>query len=160
MLIENGKISHNPTLGCFTIIGTRGNGHVVKLHPKESCSCPSSSTCYHILAVKISIGVDVQTKKVKVNLSQLRRNTRSRREKKSGRKAPRPGIFIIIIVIIYVFNLEVNQWAIKISYFLHYLGDYDIMPAPDSFLSQSISHDPTTGVYCLFYRCICICILP
>lgn len=91
-LLDSGKICHNPSLGCFTVIGTAGSGHVVKLHPKESCTCPSSSTCYHVLAVKLSIGIDVPTKKVKVNLSQLHRNTRSRKEKKSGRKVPRPGI--------------------------------------------------------------------
>ena len=91
-LLQNGQLQHNPNLGCFTVIGSAGKPHVVKLFPTQSCSCPATSQCYHILAVKISVGIEVQEQTKKVNLTQLRRNTRSRKEKRSGRKAPRAGV--------------------------------------------------------------------
>ena len=66
--------------------------HVVTLFPRETCSCPSTSQCYHILAAKMCIGQDdMSTGKKRLNLTQLRKNARSRKEKKSGRKRPRPG---------------------------------------------------------------------
>ena len=48
----------------------------IKLYPKESCSCPSLATCYHILAVQMSIGVEELSEKRIYNLTQLRKNTR------------------------------------------------------------------------------------
>lgn len=104
MIIEGGKISHNEKLGVFTVEGTEGNAHCVHIFPKESCTCPSTSRCYHIMAVRISIGLDrPDCKPKKINLSQLRRNTRSRKDKTSGRKVPR-------------------------------IGDYDVVPVPDSIM--------------------------
>lgn len=58
--------------------------------------CPSTSQCYHILAVKMSIGLEDLKSRRRINLTQLRRNTRSKVDKKSGRKAPRPGDYEII----------------------------------------------------------------
>ena len=85
--------------------GTGGNAHCVRIFPKESCTCPSSSQCYHIIAVRISIGLDTTSDKPKkINLSQLRKNTRSKKDKTSGRKVPRSG-------------------------------DYDVIPAPDSIMN-------------------------
>jgi len=102
MIIDNGKISHNEKLHVFTVEGTGGNAHCVRLFPKESCTCPATSQCYHILAARISIGLDTPNmKRKKVHLSQLRRNTRARKDKTSGRKRPRTS-------------------------------DYDVVPAPDS----------------------------
>ena len=93
-LLEQGKISHNPRLGVFTAVGTGGSAHAVKLFPRESCTCPSTKQCYHILAAKMSIGMeDVQSRR-RVNLTQLRRNARQR-PKRSGRKAPRPDDYEI-----------------------------------------------------------------
>jgi len=84
-------ISHNHNLGVFTVKGTTGNAHAIRLFPNESCTCPATGRCYHILAVRISVGLEDIDKLKKINLTQLRRNTRSRTDKKSGRKAPRPG---------------------------------------------------------------------
>ena len=95
-VIEQGNISHNHTLGVFTVIGTGGNPHAVRLFPSESCTCPSTGLCYHLLAVQMSIGLKQSTPAKRINLTQLRRNTRSRRELRSGRKAPRPGDYEII----------------------------------------------------------------
>ena len=90
-IIENGKISHNVKLGVFTVMGTTGNPHAVCLFPRESCTCPSSSLCYHIIAAKLSIGMKVQENYRKVNLTKLRHNTKSKKDKISGRKKPRCG---------------------------------------------------------------------
>ena len=89
MLIQNKKVAHNSALGVFTVIGTSGNPHAVQLFPKETCTCPSTSRCYHILAVRMSVGLSDTIAHPKINLTKLRKNTRSRREKKSGRKALR-----------------------------------------------------------------------
>ena len=72
-------------------MGTTGNPHAVRLFPNESCTCPSSSVCYHIIAARLSIGMNLTNCSRKVNLSQLRRNTRSKKDKNSGRKRPRCG---------------------------------------------------------------------
>lgn len=94
-IIEKKQISQNQSLGVFTVIGTSGNPHAIRIFPKESCTCPSTGRCYHILAVRMSIGLEDVSLQRKVNLTQLRRNTRARAEKKSGRKAPRPGDYCI-----------------------------------------------------------------
>ena len=92
-LINEGKISFDPKLHTFTILGTGDKPQVVKLHPKETCTCPSTVTCYHIIAAKISISITESNRsgRKQINLTQLRRNARKRREKKSGHKKPRPG---------------------------------------------------------------------
>ena len=95
-VINKGHISHNQSLAVFTILGTTGKPHAVRLFPTESCTCPSTSRCYHILAARMSIGLEDNSKQKKINLTQLRRNTRARAEKKSGRKAPRPGDYEVL----------------------------------------------------------------
>ena len=57
-LIRNNKIIFNPQMHIFNVQGTK-EVRVVKLHPKESCSCPATGTCYHILGVKLSLGLKV-----------------------------------------------------------------------------------------------------
>lgn len=94
MLIDNRCISHDPNLGTFTVVGTGGKPHVVQVFPSETCSCPSTSQCYHLIAVKMSLGMPYSKQK-RVNLTQLRMNTRKKGQKKSGRKRPRPGIIAI-----------------------------------------------------------------
>lgn len=96
MIISKGHLSQNQTLGVFTVLGSGGKAHAVRLFPSESCTCPATSRCYHILAARMSVGLDDVDNKKKINLTQLRRNTRKRVEKKSGRKAPRPGDYNII----------------------------------------------------------------
>jgi len=72
-IIDRGDISHNEKLGVFTVLGTTGTPHVVRLFPKQSCSCPSTGLCYHIIAAQISIGIEVENAQLKINLTQLRR---------------------------------------------------------------------------------------
>ena len=65
----------------FTVLGS-AQPHVVMLFPKETCSCPLSTMCYHILAVKMCIGqADPQQSQYHINLTELRKSARSRREK-------------------------------------------------------------------------------
>ena len=72
-VLETNKLSFDPKLHTFTIMGSN-KPHVVTLFPKEHCSCPATSQCYHIVAAKLSIGKSDETKsKVKCNLTQLRK---------------------------------------------------------------------------------------
>ena len=44
-------------MGAFMVDGSRGGKYAVALFPNEKCRCPSPSTCYHILAARISVGL-------------------------------------------------------------------------------------------------------
>jgi len=46
-----------PQQGAFIVNGQKGK-YCVTLFPKETCQCESNSTCYHILAAKMSIGLE------------------------------------------------------------------------------------------------------
>lgn len=90
-VLEGNKINIDPKLHTFTVWGSK-QPHVVTLFSRETCSCPFTSQCYHILAPKMCIGQDDQSSgQKKLNFTQLRKNVRTRKEKKSGRKRPRPG---------------------------------------------------------------------
>ncbi len=91
MLLKSGRLSHDPQMGTFTVLGSTDKPHVARLFPTEYCSCPATKSCYHLLAVKISLGISVNTDMKKINLTQLRRNTRPKSKKTAGRKRPRPG---------------------------------------------------------------------
>ena len=71
----------------FTVQGTC-DVHAVKLFPKQSCTCPAKSECYHILSAKLYMGMDLGKKQKKITMTQLRRNTRPRTNRKKGRKGP------------------------------------------------------------------------
>ena len=58
---------------------------------RKTCSCPSTTECYHILAAKMAIGTQEDSKRGTLNLTQLCKNSRPRNSKTSGRKRPRPG---------------------------------------------------------------------
>ena len=96
-LFKNGSVSHDPKLGTFTVLGSMRKPHAVRIFLTESCSCPSSTQCYHIIAVKMSLEMPVENHK-KVNLSQLRWNTRSKNQRKTGRKRPRAGMRKLIFL--------------------------------------------------------------
>ena len=77
ILIENGCVSHDPKMRSFTVMESTNKPHVVTLHPKEYCSCPATSLCYHIIVVWLSVGIPYSTDIKKVNLTQLRKNTKA-----------------------------------------------------------------------------------
>ena len=89
-VIEENKISYDFKLRTFTVMGSTCP-YVVTLHPKETCSCPSTTQCYYILAAKMGIGSQKDPKLKRINLTQLYKNSRPKSSKTSGRKRPRPG---------------------------------------------------------------------
>lgn len=91
-ILQADNISYDTKLRVFLVKGTSATVRTVTMFPKATCSCPSMCECYHILAVKLSLGMVAKEKSKKelLNLTQLRKNTRSRKERKSGRKRPRP----------------------------------------------------------------------
>ena len=60
----------------------------VTLFPKETCSCKSIKTCYHITACRLLIGL-CPNEKGKANVSELQRKQRIQKERPAGRKQPR-----------------------------------------------------------------------
>ena len=70
---------------------SNGKTYTVHLYSKEMCNCPSTTTYWHIIASKLSLGIKDSTKKLTLNLSQLKRNSRTKLGKKSGRKCQRPN---------------------------------------------------------------------
>ena len=82
LCIASGFVSFDAKLGVFLVKGTTGTARVVTVFPTETCSCPSKCDCYHILAVKMSIGIPAVNERRITNLSQLRKNTRSKGDKK------------------------------------------------------------------------------
>ena len=61
--LEKGNICFDNKLHCFMVKGTSIVLRVVTLFLKESCSCPSKGECYHLLAVRLSIGMTEKTTK-------------------------------------------------------------------------------------------------
>ena len=90
-VVDTDNISFDSHIRVWNVKGTSGTPRVVTLHPKETCSCPSSNCCYHIMAVKMVLGQTDFNEKKRINLTQLRKRSRSRKDKKSGRKKPREG---------------------------------------------------------------------
>ena len=80
------KISNFRCLFPFNVIGTSGNLYTVRLFPEQSSSCPSTTTCYHIVGARMSIGLGNSSQKQKNQFVSIEE---SQPQKKSGRKAPR-----------------------------------------------------------------------
>lgn len=61
-IYENRGVHHDWTMQAFIVkdMERPGEGFLVKLHPRATCSCDSTMFCQHIIAVKISIGVDME----------------------------------------------------------------------------------------------------
>lgn len=76
---------------CFVVKGSRDNKYAVTLFPKETCNCPSTSRCRHILSAMMAIGLEPGEDKKAINLTQLRKNSRARKDKKAGTKRGRKG---------------------------------------------------------------------
>ena len=108
-VIEENRICHVSKMGVFVVEGSKGDKYAVTLFPKESCGCPSTGECYHILAAKMSVGMPGRNQNKVINLTQLKRNSRKRVDKKGGRKQPRKN------------DLDMST----------------ILPAPDSVLCQN-----------------------
>ena len=66
-VLDEGKISVDTKLHTFTIMGSTCP-HLVTLFPKETCTYPSTTQCYHILAAKLAIGQELEDSKKKLIL--------------------------------------------------------------------------------------------
>ena len=93
-IVDNNLITLVPQQGAFIVHGRKGK-YCVTLFPRETCQCESTSTCYHILAAKISIGLEPVQKNRVVNLRALSKNSKKKIDKKSGRKQPRANDYVI-----------------------------------------------------------------
>lgn len=98
-VIDENRIYHCSKMQTFIVEGSKNDKYAVSLHPKEKCQCPSTGTCYHILAVRKSVGLDIGRKKTCVNLTKLAKNSRKRVDKRSGRKKPSTLDYVDIIPI-------------------------------------------------------------
>jgi len=75
LLATTNNVRHVHEQQAFTIEGPDGTIHAVRLFPTETCTCPASTTCCHIVAAKKSIGLDCKERRI-LNLSKLRKNSR------------------------------------------------------------------------------------
>ena len=82
-------------LKTYMVQGVKGKTYSVTLHPKEICNCPSTATCYHILAAKMYICMSVKSEKEERKLVRLMRY-KSRSQKKMGQKKPKTSDFEVI----------------------------------------------------------------
>ncbi|CAG2237568.1 unnamed protein product [Mytilus edulis] len=87
-IVDNNLITLVPSQAAFIVQGRNGK-YCVTLFPKKTCQCPSTTTCFHILAAKMSIGQEPIEKRPVVSLRVLTKNNRKRVDKKSGKKQPR-----------------------------------------------------------------------
>jgi len=87
-VIDNNGIIFVAKLGVFNVLGCNET-RVVKIYPKENCSCGCKTSCYHIMAVKLSLGIDISTDRKLLNLTSLRKRCRTNVDKTCGRKRPR-----------------------------------------------------------------------
>lgn len=77
LVIAENRITYDLKLGAFVVQNSEGKHNVVTFFPKQSCTCPSTSECHHILAAKLSIRLPCKHETTTINLSQLMRNARS-----------------------------------------------------------------------------------
>lgn len=74
MIIKNDDIAFNTKMRVFIIKGSKEVHRMVTLFPKQTCTCPSTGECYHIMATKLSLGM-ATGKDNTPNLTKLRKYT-------------------------------------------------------------------------------------
>lgn len=82
--VKEKRVFHVPEAGSFVVKGSKGDNYSVTLYP-EKCQCPSIGTCYHIMAVKMSIGEEDIEEKSKDSKS----NTVEKEQQKKGQQESR-----------------------------------------------------------------------
>jgi hypothetical protein len=75
VLAANQTVVHIPQQRAFSVTGNDGGIHAVTLFPNETCTCPASTRCCHIIAALRSIGASVETRRA-VKLSTMRKKSR------------------------------------------------------------------------------------
>jgi hypothetical protein len=93
-VIEGNGVRLVPDMNAFMVQGVSNKKYTVTLFPKESCQCPSTGTCYHILAAKLSIGIDMKPQQNERKLiSLMRYKNRPKSQKRLGQKKQKPSDF-------------------------------------------------------------------
>ena len=54
-VLDNSRVTHVPECNVYIVKGHNKKKYCITLYP-ETCQCPSSSRCYHIIAVRMYIG--------------------------------------------------------------------------------------------------------
>ncbi|CAC5412487.1 unnamed protein product [Mytilus coruscus] len=85
LTVENDNVTFVQQQKAFMVKGTQGNIYAVTLLPKETCQCPSTTQCYHILAAKMFLGDETDNKPRVVNLRLLSKRNLKRNDKKIGK---------------------------------------------------------------------------
>ena len=96
-VVKAGGVKFVEDLKAYMVEGVGGRKYSVTLHPKEECHCPSTATCYHIMAAKLFIGMTIKSEKEEWKLvSVMRYKSRPRSQKKIGQKKPKKTDFEIV----------------------------------------------------------------
>lgn len=69
-VLDNKGVTHVPECNAYIVKGHNDKKYCVTLHP-ETCQCPSSTRCYHILAVRMNVGLPVDADNREVSLRSL-----------------------------------------------------------------------------------------
>ena len=92
-IIKENRIQQVPSLQHWSVVGSSGDIYVVKLFKagvrNQTCTCPASAICPHILAAMYSIDCEMFSKK-KGNITATQRKARQtkQRYRSSGKKPP------------------------------------------------------------------------
>jgi hypothetical protein len=65
-------------IGSFNFTGSTATRDV-KIFPNPTCSCPETTTCYHIMAVLLTCGLANTPIKKRPNVTRLRKNAKKGR---------------------------------------------------------------------------------
>ena len=84
-VLDNNEVTHVPECDAYIVNGHQDKKYCVTLRP-ETCQCPSSSRCYHVIAVKMFMGLAVNQDSRDICLRSLSKRSLKRSDKKSGGK--------------------------------------------------------------------------
>ena len=55
--VQNKRVELIPHMSSFVVQSSNHKTYSVQLNPRETCNCPSTTTCWHIIAANLSVGV-------------------------------------------------------------------------------------------------------
>ena len=72
--VENKRVELIAHMSSFIVQSHNKKTYSVQLFPKEKCNCPSTTTCWHIIASKLSLGILIVGQgKCTINLSLVKK---------------------------------------------------------------------------------------
>lgn len=60
LTVANNGVTFVENQKAFIVNGNNNKKYAVTLFPKESCQCPATGTCYHMLAARITMGDNIK----------------------------------------------------------------------------------------------------